>query len=215
MIISKGEPWILWPEKYSHGLCKNDLNKSLQGNNDFTIGIDFKLLTKGPDKRTIFSRLPNYLGLDIEKENNNVLFICKTKKGEEEKAYYEFSDFSLDDSFYRFYIRYNKKNNFLDVSIDGKVIIEVNFDKNEELLQSKDSHIIFGSGNFPHNGFNLNYSELDIKQFFVSEKFLDLKKFDTKELLDLSCVGIYDFENKTDYQIWDYTENYNLIGKIL
>ena len=75
MIINKGEPWIVWPKKYSHGLCKEDINNSLQGDNDFTLGIEFKLLSEGSDKRTIFSRLPNYLGLDIEKENNNVLFI--------------------------------------------------------------------------------------------------------------------------------------------
>ena len=215
MIINKGEPWIVWPKKYSHGLCKEDINNSLQGDNDFTLGIEFKLLSEGSDKRTIFSRLPNYLGLDIEKENNNVLFIIKTINNGEEKAYYEFSDYSLDKDFHRFYIRYSKQKNFLDLSIDGKVIIEVQFDENEELLKSDESHIILGSGNFPHNGFNLNYSEIELKQFFVTKEFLSIKPYTTEELLKYNSTGVYDFVNRTDYQVWDYTNNYNLIGKIL
>ena len=77
MIINKGKPWIVWPKKYSHGLCRKDINDSLQGKNDFTLGITFKLLNGGPEKRTIFSRLPNYLGLDIEKEDQNASGYCK------------------------------------------------------------------------------------------------------------------------------------------
>lgn len=215
MIINKGEPWIVWPKKYSHGLCKKDINDSLQGKNDFTLGITFKLLTEGPDKRTIFSRLPNYLGLDIEKEDNNVLFIIKTILDGEEKAYYEFSNFSLKDKFYDFLIRFNKKNKFIDLTVDGDTLFRIDLDETEELNTSDDSHIIFGSGNFPHNGFNLNYSELDIKQFFISEEFLPIKEYTIEELQNLSCTGLYDFEKRTDYQIWDYTDNYNLIGKIL
>ena len=95
------------------------------------------------------------------------------------------------------------------------IIIEVQFSKNEKLLQSDESHIIFGSGNFPHNGFNLNYSEIELKQFFVTKEFLNLQPYTIEELLKYDSTGVYDFVNRTDYQVWDYTNNYNLIGKIL
>ena len=67
-----------------------------------------------------------------------------------------FNKLSFD--FHRFYIRYSKQKNFLDLSIDGKVIIEVQFDENEELLKSDESHIILGSGNFNNSSLSPFFS---------------------------------------------------------
>ena len=74
MIIKHGEPWLLWPNTVSYGINKGDINRTLEGDTDFTMSMRIKVLSKTPSKRTIFSKLPNYMGLDVENDNNNLLY---------------------------------------------------------------------------------------------------------------------------------------------
>jgi hypothetical protein len=218
MVIKNGEPWLLWPNMVSYDINTGDIGKTFEGESDFTLSMYIKILTKSSEKRTIFAKLPNYMGLDIEKENNNLMLILNLDKNGETEWKYLFSETEMGYEFNLLTFRYNKKNKILEILLNDLVAIEYKLNDDEKLSVGYEPHIIFGAGNFPSNGFNLNYCEYDIDFLLISKSYKSISEiFSIKDnsILDNSIVGLYDFKKHTDYKIYDLSENCNFLHKII
>lgn len=219
MIINESEPWLLWPDMVSYEINKNEIGKTFEGDTDFTISMRVKILSKGPEKRTLFAKLPNYMGIDIEKENNNLLFICNFVKNNEIQPKYLFIGNELGWDFNFITVRYFKKYRKLEVMINDLVVLDITLENGETLSVGNDPHIIFGSGNFPKNNFNLNYCSFESDYLIIAKNYLSFSKinqyYNKEETSFEGIVGLYDFNKKTDYKVYDLTGNCNFIHKII
>ena len=102
--------------------------------------------------------------------------------------------------------------------VNDIIAIEYKLENDEELSIGYEPHIIFGSGNFPSNGFNLNYCEYNIDFLMISKSIKSIFEiYNIKDnlILDDTIVGLYDFKKHTDYKIYDLSENCNLLHKII
>ena len=159
------------------------------------------------------------MGIDIEKENNNLLLILNLTKNGEEKWEFLFSDLTLgyDVNFLTLY--YKKETKKAELYINDSLAIEYALKEDEEFTKGNEPHVIFGAGNFPHNGFNLNYCSYDLDYLIIAKKCVslsDIKGLYNGEIQSVDgVVGLYDFTKKTDYKIYDLTGNCNFIHKIL
>ena len=218
MVIKSGEPWLLWPNMVSYGINTGDIGKTFEGDTDFTLSMYIKILTKSAEKRTIFAKLPNYMGLDIEKENNNLMLILNLNKNGETEWKYLFSETEIGYDFNLITFRFNKTNKILEILVNDIIAIEYKLENDEELSIGYEPHIIFGSGNFPSNGFNLNYCEYNIDFLMISKSIKSIFEiYNIKDnlILDDTIVGLYDFKKHTDYKIYDLSENCNFLHKII
>ena len=218
MVIKNGEPWLLWPNMVSYGINTGDIGKTFEGDTDFTLSMYIKILTKSAEKRTIFAKLPNYMGLDIEKENNNLMLILNLNKNGETEWKYLFSETEIGYDFNLITFRFNKTNKILEILVNDIIAIEYKLENDEELSIGYEPHIIFGSGNFPSNGFNLNYCEYDIDFLMISKSIKSIFEiYNIKDnlILDDTIVGLYDFKKHTNYKIYDLSENCNFLHKII
>lgn len=217
MIINESEPWLLWPDKVSYGINKGEIGKTFEGYTDFTLAMNIKVLTKSETKRTLFAKLPNYCGIDLE-SNNKLLLILKLLKNNEETYQYIISDDSLNDCYNILIFRYLKDKNIVDVSINDNIVIQYKLDNDEQLTIGNEPHIIFGSGNFPHNNFNLNYCSYDINFLLISKSYKlynEILNIKNNIMLDDSIIGLYDFNKHTDFKVYDLSENCNFLHKII
>ena len=218
MVIKSGEPWLLWPNMVSYGINTGDIGKTFEGDTDFTLSMYIKILTKSAEKRTIFAKLPNYMGLDIEKENNNLMLILNLNKNGETEWKYLFSETEIGYDSNLITFRFNKTNKILEILVNDIIAIEYKLENDEELSIGYEPHIIFGSGNFPSNGFNLNYCEYNIDFLMISKSIKSIFEiYNIKDnlILDDTIVGLYDFKKHTDYKIYDLSENCNFLHKII
>jgi hypothetical protein len=218
MVIKNGEPWLLWPSMVSYEINSGEIGKTFEGDTDFTLSMYVKILTKSNDKRTIFAKLPNYMGLDIEKENNNLMLILNLNKNGEPEWKYLFSETEIGYEFNLLTFRFNKTNKILEILVNDNIAIEYKLQDDETLSIGYEPHIIFGSGNFPKNGFNLNYCEYDIDFLMISKSYKSIFEiYNIKDnlIIDDSIVGLYDFKKHTDYKIYDLSENCNFLHKII
>lgn len=218
MVIKNGEPWLLWPNMVSYGINTGDIGKTFEGDTDFTLSMYIKILTKSAEKRTIFAKLPNYMGLDIEKENNNLMLILNLNKNGAPEWKYLFSETEIGYDFNLITFRFNKTNKILEILVNDIIAIEYKLENDEELSIGYEPHIIFGSGNFPSNGFNLNYCEYDIDFLMISKSIKSIFEiYNIKDnlILDDTIVGLYDFKKHTNYKIYDLSENCNFLHKII
>jgi hypothetical protein len=218
MVIKNGEPWLLWPSMVSYEINSGEIGKTFEGDTDFTLSMYVKILTKSNDKRTIFAKLPNYMGLDIEKENNNLMLILNLNKNAETEWKYLFSETEIGYDFNLITFRFNKTNKILEILVNDNIAIEYKLEHDEELSIGYEPHIIFGSGNFPSNGFNLNYCEYDIDFLMISKSYKSIFEiYNIKDnlIIDDSIVGLYDFKKHTDYKIYDLSKNCNFLHKII
>lgn len=218
MVINESEPWLLWPDMISFGINKGEIYKTFEGYTDFTLSMRIKLLSKEPTKRTLFAKLPNYMGIDVEGPNNQLLFICNYDKNGEVKPEYEMVDGYLSFDYNFLTIRYTKSINMIEILINDSVVFQKNLSQ-DKLSVGHEPHIIFGSGNFPKNGFNLNYCSYEIDYLLIAKKSLSLtivKGLYNHEIeIPEGVVGLYDFNKKTNYKIHDLTGNCNFLHKIL
>ena len=79
MIITKGEPWLMWPDKVSFGINKGNIGDILEGKTDFTLSIELNIMTYTNNKRTIFAKLPNYCGIDLDVDDRLLLILKLVK----------------------------------------------------------------------------------------------------------------------------------------
>ena len=218
MIIKEGEPWLLWPNMVSYGINTGEIGKTFEGDTDFTLSMNIKILTKSSEKRTVFAKLPNYMGLDIEKENNNLMLILNLDKNGKTEWKYLFSETEIGYDFNLLSFRYNKTNRILDILVNEIPAIEYKLEDDEELSVGYEPHILFGGGNFPHNGFNLNYCSYELDFLMISKDYKSYNQiYNIKEdgNLDASIIGLYDFKKHTDYKVFDNSHNCNFLHKII
>lgn len=190
--ITKGNPWVMWPDSLVENFIKDPANKILDYNGNFDFRLIFELPSLVKTKSTLFSKLPSYFGVDIE-EYGLTFIISETNR----ESKYKFSDFTWEiDKKYQLNIQ--KRGNSLTLSIDDNQIIEHVIET--ELSSDNISHIIFGAGNFPKNNFNLNYIDVTLHEF-------EIKKED-------SIMCSHKFETFIHNKSFDETGNCNFIHKI-
>lgn len=217
MVIKESEPWILWPDTTSFEINTGKMSEVFEGYSDFTLSMEIKMISEVPSKRTLFAKLPNYCGIDIEL-NNTPLLILKLIKSGEELSRYISCNFEINSEFNWVTYRYSKSKRFVEVLINDIVVINYKLESDEELTIGVEPHIIFGAGNFPKNGFNLNYCSYDIHYLLISKsykQFSEIIKIKNEKSLDKTIVGLYDFKKHTEYKVYDLSENCNFINKII
>ena len=190
--IKKGNPWIFWPSSICDSLPEIPADKFLNGKHSYVIDITLTLTDNLPTKRTLFSILPKYTGLDID--DGCLTFLLTTES--------ETEIFSLPSV-----IVPNKKTNIIlsytyseriSLVVDGVILKEITL--NEPLGFDENPHIIFGAGNFPKNGFNLNYTDINLHEF--------------KFWVDDKLQSDHDFEKFIFDKSYDKTEKCNFIHKL-
>lgn len=189
--IRKGNPWIFWPSSICDTFPTNPANKKLNGKHSFKLEFDFTLLDDSNEKKTIFSMLPMYSGFDVDNGCDIFLYnIGETKTKVLPKL-----------------VKVGEKTNIKFQYIYGKRITlyindkEYSVELNEEELGFDESpHIIFGAGNFPKNGFNLNYTDFNLHNFKLE--------------IDDEIVSRHIFEKFIHDKSYDVTGNCNFIHKL-
>jgi len=189
--IRKGNPWIFWPSSICDTFPTNPANKKLNGKHSFKLEFDFTLLDDSNEKKTIFSMLPMYSGFDVDNGCDIFLYnIGETKTKVLPKL-----------------VKVGEKTNIKFEYIYGKrITLHIN-DKeysveltDEELGFDESPHIVFGAGNFPKNGYNLNYTDFNLHNFKL-------------EIND-ELISHHEFEKFIHDKSYDLTGNCNFIHKL-
>jgi hypothetical protein len=217
MVIKKGEPWLLWPDKISYGINKGDIGQTFEGDNSFTLSMRIKILTIEDVKRTIFAKVPNYCGIDIE-PNNRLLLILRLNRDGIDVSEYLTSATEINDDFNDITYRYDKTLGLIEVSLNGMITIEYHFKDGEKLTKESEPHVIFGAGNFPSNNFNMNLCSYDIDFLIISKSIIsdvEIKNIIKSKNQSTNIVGFYDFKKYTDFKVFDLSDNCNFLHKII
>ena len=189
--IRKGNPWIFWPSSICDTFPTDPANKKLNGKHSFKLEFDFTLLDDSNEKKTIFSMLPMYSGFDVDNGCDIFLYnIGETKTKVLPKL-----------------VKVGEKTNIKFEYIYGKRITLYINDKeysvelnDEELGFDESPHIVFGAGNFPKNGFNLNYTDFNLHNF----------KLEVNDEL----ISHHEFKKFIHDKSYDLTGNCNFIHKL-
>lgn len=217
MVIERNEPWILWPDNVSYGINKGNIGQTFEGENSFSLVMKLKLLSNDTVKRTIFAKVPNYCGIDIEPNNKPLLILRINREGEEISEYLT-SQTPINEDFNYLIFRYNRDEKLIEVLLNELVIISYILKENETLTKESNPHIIFGAGNFPINNFNMNLCSYDLDFLMISKSYLTFEEIiDIKEnkTIKNEIIGLYDFEKHTDFKVFDLTNNCNFLHKII
>lgn len=172
--IQKGNPWIFWPSSICDTFPTNPANKLLTGDSYFKFNIQGEINSKDLNPQTIFCILPEYTGLNLE--NGKLVFTVTYSTGVE---YYELP-FTIKDKFNIIveHIPYLSFSIFIN---EHKETYKLS--KNKSFGLSQNPHIIFGAGNFPKNGFNLNYADLNLTSFKLSNEDEIISNHDFKSFI--------------------------------
>lgn len=190
--IRKGNPWIFWPSSICDTFPINPANKKLNGKHSFVIEFDFTLLDESNEKKTIFSILPMYSGFDVD--NGCDIFLYNT--GETHTKVLQSNVKVGEKTNIKFQYIYGKGIEFY---VNNVKLVSEEF-KDSELGFDESPHIIFGAGNFPKNGFNLNYTDFNLHEFKLE--------------IDGELVSHHKFEKYIHDKSYDLTENCNFIHKL-
>jgi hypothetical protein len=98
----------------------------------------------------------------------------------------------------KYRLEITKDGNDIKVTINNELIFDITLKTN--LIVDSKPHIIFGSGNFPKNDYNLNYFDGTIS-------YLSIKK-------DGTLISEHTFEKFIHNKSYDLTNNCNFIHKI-
>lgn len=190
--ITKGNPWIFWPSNICDTFPENPANKYLTGNSDFKIEFELLLLDESDKQKTLFCLLPHFTGLDIYKDK--IVFILSLENG---VKYIELPKLININEKTSIKLVHKALSSFT-LYINDILMVTEDLTSNKFLVE-KEPHLIFGAGNFPKNGYNLNYTEYNL---------IDFKVY-TDELI---CHHTFD-EFIMDKSV-DKTDNCNFIHKI-
>jgi hypothetical protein len=216
MLFKKEEPWLLWPEVNAYGIDKGDIGSLFNGENDFTISFKLDLIDIESDKKTLFCILPYYIGFDVEGFNLSFILTTIDENNNKVPNYFWFDNI-IKKTENIFTISYSKNNKKINVLLDElllmeKILNDTNFNNTTK------THIIFGAGNFPNNDYNLNYAEYDAKKLIFSKKCLqynEIIEIFNNEKINEDVIAYFNFEEYTNYKIYDLTGNCNFINKII
>ena len=189
--ISKGKPWIFWPSSICDTFPTNPSNKLLTGDSYFKVEIEGKILEQSDDPQTLFCILPEYTGLNIHDGKLNFTLTYNTG------AEYYNLPFTIKDNF-KIVIEHIPYSSFTIFINEYKETYKLS--KSKSFGLSQNPHIIFGAGNFPKNGFNLNYTNFNLNSFKIKDENGLTTNHDFKEFIHDKSV--------------DKTGNCNFIHKI-
>jgi hypothetical protein len=190
--IDKGSPWIMWPDSMVENFIENPANKVFDCDKDFLFKLIFSLPNPITEKSTLFSKLPSYFGIDLEVDG--MTFIVSYETGQTEYVYIKHKWETNTD--YELVIGRKEKELYFFVNRENVL----NFTLRDRLSSDSTSHIIFGAGNFPKNGFNLNYLDVDLKKLQIFQ--------------ENALIVEHDFDIFIYNKSFDKTENCNFIHKI-
>jgi hypothetical protein len=190
--IDAGEPWVMWPDMLVANFIENPANKILDYDGDFRFILKYELINPVTKKSSLFSKLPSYFGVDLE-ENGLTLIITDITGNTD----YVFANFTWEVS--KIYtLLLLKENNILKIIINNVDILQYKIKDN--LAKDDISHIIFGAGNFPKNGFNLNYFSFILHYLLIEKEGIKISE--------------HNFDNFIHNKSFDITNNCNFIHKI-
>jgi len=190
--IRKGNPWIFWPSSICDTFPTDPVNKKLNGKHSFKVEFDFTLLDESNIKKTIFSMLPMYSGFDVD--NGCDIFLYNT--GETHTKVLPKTIEVGKKTNIKFEYIYGKEITFC---VDNQELVSVKLNESE-LGFDESPHIIFGAGNFPKNGFNLNYTDFNLHNFKLE--------------VDGELLSHHTFEKFIHDKSYDITGNCNFIHKL-
>ena len=147
--IVEGEPWVMWPNNLVDNFIDFPSNKIFDQKEDFDFTVNFSFDNMIARKSTLFSKLPSYTGIDIEP--NGLLLILSLENMDTQ---YIFADYSWEVGV-EYKLSLSKRGNNLLLLINDITLLTTQLIT--PIKGDEESHIIFGAGNFPKNGFNLNY----------------------------------------------------------
>lgn len=191
--IDKGQPWVMWPDNLVSNFIEHPANKIFDYEGNFNFTLKFELDEVIKERKTVISKLPTYFGVDIVPDGCR--FIYRYKEATE--TFYLFEECTWDVGVvYTLVIK--KIGKKLTVKINDRIFFD--FELVYPLGSDDNSHIIFGAGNFPKNGFNLNYLAFTLHYLSITrdDKLISEHKFET---------FIYD-------KSFDSSENCNFLHKI-
>lgn len=161
--IKEGKPWVFWPSHICDTFPEKPANKVMTGDQEFEVYVDLKLNKTEKVIGTLFTLLPHYTAMDIYE--GRLLF---TMMDEDRKTtYWDLPQPIYDDLRLRIQWKHIPNSNFT-VFINSRKVHEVDL-KEKAFATEDDPHIIFGAGNFPKNGYNLNYTDIDLYEFKVMQ----------------------------------------------
>lgn len=162
--ISSGNPWVFWPSHICDTFPQYPANKILTGLNPFEVYIDLKIKKVEGVIGTLFTLLPHYTAVDIYE--GRLLF---TMMNEDKKTEYWDLPFAIFDDV-RLKITWKHiPNQSFTVFINSREVHKVDLTE-KAFATEMDPHIIFGAGNFPKNGYNLNYTDIELYEFKVTQE---------------------------------------------
>lgn len=190
--IDSGSPWIMWPDSIVDNFIENPANKVFDSEKDFTFKSVFSLPKDITGKSTLFSKLPSYFGIDLEIDG--MTFIVSYEPGCTNYTHVKYN-WQVGKEYELVIVRKEKELYFF---VNRENIL--NFTLRDKLASDNTSHIIFGAGNFPKNGFNLNYLDVDLQKLQIFQ--------------ENALIAEHDFDVFIHNKSFDKTENCNFIHKI-
>lgn len=190
--INKDNIWVMWPDFLVDNFIDYPSNKIFDYSGNFNFLLKFKLADIVKEKMTLFAKLPTYFGIDIEnygalivynEDGSNTKYLTKDYKWVPNKEYI---------------LEIKKESNNINITINDELLFEITL--KTKLVEDERPHIIFGSGNFPKNGYNLNY-------FDGAINYLSIIK-------DGQLISEHKFEKFIHNKSYDLTNNCNFIHKI-
>jgi hypothetical protein len=190
--IKEGEPWVMWPDNMVSNFIDFPANRIFDYDGNFYFMLVFELPHLIERKSTLFAKLPTYFGVDLEPDG---LTFILTDIGQ--VSTYRYCSFKwVAEKRYKLYITKNKS--ILSLYIDDMLMYQEYLTR--KLGADPNSHIIFGAGNFPKNGFNLNYLDVNLIGLHIHKED------------DYICG--HTFDTFTHNKSFDLTNNCNFINKI-
>lgn len=190
--IKEGEPWVMWPNNLVDNFIDFPANKIFDYDGNFDFKMVFEFETPIRKKCALFSKLPNYVGVDLVEHGFTFIFTDETNNSE-----YIYTDYKWEINT-KYHLHVKKRKNVISLYINGSLIFNEFITK--KLASDDVSHIIFGAGNFPKNDFNLNYFSVILHSVEITKE---------KDL-----ISKHDFEKFINNKSFDVTNNCNFIYKI-
>jgi len=220
MRIDKDNIWLLWPETLSEKMDIGKLNQLYDGDRSFTIYVEVSNFKKTNFMQSVFSILPNFLSVDFKAHNKDEegIIIHYTISTDLVINYLEKKiDYSEK---YHISYSYNKTTKTFLSFINGVETLNFKLSDNEFLKKADNSHLIIGAGDFPKKLTSENITEFDITKMIVCENVVSydvLKDMDNYRSIfkKNNVLGYYNFIERTDYKIFDHTNNNNHINLII
>lgn len=190
--INRESIWVMWPDFLVDNFIDYPSNKIFDYEGDFNFIIEFKLSDIVKEKMTLFAKLPTYFGIDVESYG---LLIIYNEEGADTKYLTKNYQWVPNK---KYSLEIIKSGFNIKLSINDELLFDI--DLSTKLVSDERPHIIFGSGNFPKNGFNLNYFD-----GFLC--YLSIKKDDV-------LISEHRFDKFIHNKSYDLTNNCNFLHKI-